>query len=73
MITHSNCSNTQSAIIPILQIIMIQTESSHIKFVVELYDKCHETLRQYIKFLEVGAWLYTCAVVPCVVGLLIWT
>lgn len=31
----------------------IQTQAQHIKFVVELYDKCHETCVQYIQFLQV--------------------
>lgn len=37
-----------------LQAIMVRTEAQHIKFVVELYDKCHETCQQYIEFLQVG-------------------
>lgn len=36
------------------QAIMVRTEAQHIKFVVELYDKCHETTTQYIEFLQVG-------------------
>lgn len=36
---------------PVLQ---MQTQAQHIKFVVELYDKCHETCVQYIQFLQVS-------------------
>jgi hypothetical protein len=32
----------------------MQTQAQHIKFVVELYDKCHETCIQYIQFLQVS-------------------
>jgi hypothetical protein len=32
----------------------MQTQAQHIKFVVELYDKCHETCVQYIQFLQVS-------------------
>ena len=31
----------------------VKTEAQHIKFVVELYDKCQETCQQYIEFLKV--------------------
>lgn len=38
---------------PPLGFLQLQTQAQHIKFVVELYDKCHETTQQYISFLQV--------------------
>jgi len=34
--------------------LQVHTQAQHIKFVVELYDKCHVTTQQYIQFLQVG-------------------
>jgi hypothetical protein len=33
--------------------VQVRTEAQHIKFIVELFDKCHETTQQYITFLQV--------------------
>lgn len=52
------------------QAIMVRTEAQHIKFVVELYDKCHETTTQYIEFLQVRP-CGTRVLHPCIASVLL--